>query len=82
MWPWTQPPRGLVVPFPILKQFDFKLLFYIFLKKPQTWFPNQPFAFFFLSHIFSHSFSHMHTRLCSTFINKKTEKVIFSHIVI
>lgn len=53
---------------------------FILHKKLKTWFPNQPFVFFFflsLPHIFSHCFSHMHARLCFIFIKKTTEKVNF-----
>lgn len=77
MWAWTQPPWGLVVLFSILKQFDFKLLFYI--KNSKLGFQISPlfFGFFCLPHIFSHCFSHMHARPCFTFINKTTEKVNF-----
>lgn len=77
MWAWTPPPWSLVVLFSILKQFDFKLLFYI---KTQNLVSKSALCFFFflsLPHIFSHCFSHMHARLCFIFIKKTTEKVNF-----
>lgn len=72
MWAWIQPPCGLVVLLSVLKQFGFKLLFYI---NPPPNLVSKTTLCSFVSHLVS--FSHMHTRLCSTFTNKTTEKMNF-----